>query len=87
LTINGSSRSLTSCSVVGVTASLICGKSEAILVDGQLRMNQGKKLADQIAARGRRLKAIIITHLDEDHYFGTAVRSGMPVRDPTLSLE
>jgi glyoxylase-like metal-dependent hydrolase (beta-lactamase superfamily II) len=57
----------------GVTSTLIYGKSEAILVDSQFRISQAKKLADQIAAKGRRLKAIIITHPDEDHYFGTAV--------------
>ena len=56
-----------------VTSTLIYGKSEAILVDSRFRISQAKKLADQVAARGRRLKAIIITHPDEDHYFGTAV--------------
>jgi glyoxylase-like metal-dependent hydrolase (beta-lactamase superfamily II) len=56
-----------------VTSTLIYGKSEAILVDCQFRISQAKKLADQVAARGRRLKAIIITHPDNDHYIGTAV--------------
>jgi glyoxylase-like metal-dependent hydrolase (beta-lactamase superfamily II) len=56
-----------------VTSTLIYGKSEAILVDSQLRISQAKKLADQVTARGRRLKAIIITHPDEDHYFGMSV--------------
>lgn len=56
-----------------VTSTLIYGKSEAILVDSQLRISQAKKLADQIATRERRLKAIIITHPDEDHYFGMEV--------------
>jgi len=57
----------------GVTSTLIYGKNEAILVDSQFRISQAQKLADQIAAKGRHLKAIIITHPDEDHYFGTAV--------------
>ena len=39
----------------------------------QFRISQAKKLADQVAARGRRLKAIIVTHPDSDHYIGTAV--------------
>ena len=56
-----------------VTSTLIYGKSEAILVDSQFRISQAKKLGDQVAARGRRLKAIIITHPDYDHYIGTAV--------------
>jgi len=55
-----------------VTSTLIYGKSEAILVDCQFRISQAKKLADQVAARGRRLKAIIVTHPDNDHYIGTA---------------
>jgi glyoxylase-like metal-dependent hydrolase (beta-lactamase superfamily II) len=55
-----------------VTSALIYGKSEAILVDCQFRISEAKKLADQVAARGRRLKAIIITHPDNDHYIGTA---------------
>ncbi len=56
-----------------VTSTLIYGKSEAILVDCQFRISQAKKLADQVAAKGRRLKAIIVTHPDSDHYIGTAV--------------
>jgi hypothetical protein len=39
-----------------VTSTLIYGKNEAILVDSQFRIAQAKKLADQVAARGRRLK-------------------------------
>jgi glyoxylase-like metal-dependent hydrolase (beta-lactamase superfamily II) len=57
----------------GVTSTLIYGKSEVILVDSQFRISQAKKLADQVAGTGRRLKAIIITHPDFDHYIGTAV--------------
>lgn len=57
----------------GFTPTLIYGKSEAMLVDSQFRISQAKKLADQVAATGRHLKAIIITHPDYDHYIGTAV--------------
>jgi glyoxylase-like metal-dependent hydrolase (beta-lactamase superfamily II) len=64
-----------------VTSTLIYGKSEAILVDCQFRISQAKKLADQVAARGRRLKAIVITHPDNDHYIGTSVLRGRsPIR-------
>lgn len=56
-----------------VTSTLICGKSEAILVDSQFRISQAKRLADQVTARGRRLKAIIVTHPDYDHYIGKAM--------------
>ena len=56
-----------------VTSTLIYGKTEAILVDSQFRISQAKKLADRIATTGRRLKAIIITHPDYDHYIGMPV--------------
>jgi glyoxylase-like metal-dependent hydrolase (beta-lactamase superfamily II) len=56
-----------------VTSALIYGKTEAILVDSQFRISQGKKLSDQVVATGRHLKATIITHADYDHYIGTAV--------------
>jgi glyoxylase-like metal-dependent hydrolase (beta-lactamase superfamily II) len=56
-----------------VTSTLIYGKSEAILVACQFRISQAKNPDDQLAARGRRLKAIIVTHPDNDHDIGTAV--------------
>ena len=57
----------------GVTSTLIYGKSEALVIDSQLRVSQAKKLADEISLKGVHLKAIIISHPDEDHYFGTAI--------------
>jgi glyoxylase-like metal-dependent hydrolase (beta-lactamase superfamily II) len=56
-----------------VDSTLIVGKTEAILVDAQFRLKDELKLADQIAATRRNLKAIIITHPDDDHYAGLAV--------------
>src|SRR4051812_8267178 len=58
---------------VGVTSTLIYGEHEAILVDTQFRIGDAEKLADRIAARGRRLKAIVVTHPHFDHYFGASV--------------
>jgi glyoxylase-like metal-dependent hydrolase (beta-lactamase superfamily II) len=57
----------------GVTSTLIYGETESILIDSQFRNSQARKLADMIAAKGRRLKGIIITHPDDDHYIGIAV--------------
>jgi glyoxylase-like metal-dependent hydrolase (beta-lactamase superfamily II) len=74
-----------------VTSTLICGKTESIVIDGQFRKSQATKLADQIAATGTHLKAIIITHPDEDHYFGTAVLHerfpGTPIYMSAAALE
>lgn len=53
-----------------VTSTLIYGRTEAILVDAQFRISDARRLADRVAATGRRLKAIVLTHPHPDHYFG-----------------
>ena len=53
-----------------VNSTLITGPTEAILVDAQYRMTPAGQLADMIAATGKHLKAIVITHPDDDHYYG-----------------
>jgi glyoxylase-like metal-dependent hydrolase (beta-lactamase superfamily II) len=58
---------------LGVTSTLIYGEHSAMLVDAQFRISDAEKLADLIAAKGRPLKAILLTHPHADHYFGTAV--------------
>ncbi len=58
---------------IGVTSTLIYGDHEAILVDTQFRISDAEKLADRIAAKGRRLKAILVTHPHFDHFYGASV--------------
>jgi len=58
---------------LGVTSTLIYGETEAILVDTQFRISDADKVADRIAAKGRRLKAIVITHPHFDHFYGATV--------------
>ena len=58
---------------LGVTSTLIYGDQEAILVDTQFRIADAEKLAERIAAKGRKLKAILITHPHFDHFYGTSV--------------
>src|SRR5262249_23121370 len=55
-----------------VNSALIVGQSDAILIDAQMRKSDAEKEADQIAALGKHLRGIFITHPDEDHYFGLA---------------
>lgn len=55
-----------------VNAVLILGATEAILVDGQYYLPDAQRVADRIAASGRRLKAIVLTHPDHDHFAGAA---------------
>ena len=53
-----------------VVATIIVGPTESVLWDGQYKVSDGKRLADRVAATGTRLKAIVISHADHDHYMG-----------------
>lgn len=53
-----------------VVSSLIVGPSELILWDAQNTVSDGRRLAEEIAATGKHLKAILLSHADHDHYMG-----------------
>ena len=53
-----------------VSASLVSGDKEAILVDAQFRVDDGKALVAMIRASGKTLTTIYITCGDPDFYFG-----------------
>jgi glyoxylase-like metal-dependent hydrolase (beta-lactamase superfamily II) len=53
-----------------VVSTLIIGPTEVVLFDTQNRLSDGRRVAERIAATGKRLKAIFISHPDEDHFFG-----------------
>lgn len=53
-----------------VTATLICGHRDAILVDALLTLDQAHRLVDWIAAHGKNLTSVYITHAHGDHWFG-----------------
>lgn len=53
-----------------VVSTLIVGPTEVVLFDTQNRLSDGRRVAERIAATGKRLKAIFISHPDEDHFFG-----------------
>ena len=53
-----------------VVATLVLGLTESVLWDAQYKVSDGKRLADRIAETGTRLKAIVISHADHDHYMG-----------------
>ena len=55
---------------VANTATLIYGERDALLVDAFLSEAQTAELADWIAASGKRLFTIYITHAHPDHFFG-----------------
>ena len=49
---------------------LIMGRKDAVLIDGQWWLSEGRKLADMIGESGRRLTTILVTHAHPDHYMG-----------------
>lgn len=57
----------------GVTSTVIYGPTEAILVDAQFGPDDAAAVADRIEALGKRLKAIVLTHPDADHFLGLPV--------------
>src|SRR2546427_9372620 len=53
-----------------ISATLISGENDAVLVDALLTADQGRELADWVAARGKNLTSVYITHGHGDHWFG-----------------
>jgi glyoxylase-like metal-dependent hydrolase (beta-lactamase superfamily II) len=53
-----------------IAATLISGVGDAVLVDALLTVGQADELAEWIAAHGRNLTAVYITHGHGDHWFG-----------------
>jgi glyoxylase-like metal-dependent hydrolase (beta-lactamase superfamily II) len=56
-----------------ISATLIYGERDAVLVDPLLTVEQGRALADWVATHRRNLTAIYITHGHGDHFFGASV--------------
>jgi glyoxylase-like metal-dependent hydrolase (beta-lactamase superfamily II) len=54
-----------------MASTLIFGLREAVLVDAFMTVKQASALADWIAAKGKILTTIYITHGHGDHWFGT----------------
>jgi glyoxylase-like metal-dependent hydrolase (beta-lactamase superfamily II) len=59
-----------SLSWVANSATLIYGKRDAVLVDTFLTIEHGLELANEVAATGKNLTHIYITHAHGDHFFG-----------------
>jgi glyoxylase-like metal-dependent hydrolase (beta-lactamase superfamily II) len=55
-----------------VSATLISGKRDAVLVDALLTVDQALALVDRVAASGKNLTTIYATHGHGDHFFGVS---------------
>jgi glyoxylase-like metal-dependent hydrolase (beta-lactamase superfamily II) len=53
-----------------MASTLIFGARDAVLVDAFMTVKQANALADWVAARGKNLTTIYITHGHGDHWFG-----------------
>jgi glyoxylase-like metal-dependent hydrolase (beta-lactamase superfamily II) len=53
-----------------ISSTLIYGKRDAVLVDSFIIVKQAAVLADWVAASGKNLTTIYITHGHGDHFFG-----------------
>jgi glyoxylase-like metal-dependent hydrolase (beta-lactamase superfamily II) len=56
-----------------LATTLIYGKNDAVLVDPPLTIEQGKAVGDWVAARGKKLTRIFVTHGHGDHWFTAGV--------------
>jgi glyoxylase-like metal-dependent hydrolase (beta-lactamase superfamily II) len=55
-----------------LSSTLVYGATEVVLVDPPITAAQARRVADRVAATGRELRAIYVTHGHGDHWFGTA---------------
>ena len=67
-----------------VNSTLVTGQKDALLIDAQFTLADGKKVADAIKASGKTLTTVYVTHAHPDHYFGFG-----PVKEafPNAKLE
>jgi|GEM_PF-214668 len=61
------------------TSTLVTGDKEAVLIDAELTLADGKKVADAVTASKKTLTTVFVTHWHPDHYFGfTAIKEAFP---------
>src|ERR1700749_3832672 len=62
-----------------ISATLISGRHDAVLVDPLMTVEQGMAVADWVSITGKSLTTVYVTHGHGDHWFGlAAVRERFP---------
>ena len=62
-----------------VNSTLVSGEKEAVLIDSELTLADGKRVADAVTASKKTLTTVFITHFHPDHYFGfVSVKEAFP---------
>src|SRR6267154_710458 len=62
-----------------ISATLISGRRDAVLVDPLMTIEQGMAVADWVSTTGKNLTTVYVTHGHGDHWFGlAAVRERFP---------
>jgi glyoxylase-like metal-dependent hydrolase (beta-lactamase superfamily II) len=56
-----------------VNSTLVTGKRDAVLIDAQFTLPDAAKVAEAVAASGKKLTFVYVTHFHPDHYFGFPV--------------
>ena len=60
-------------SVFPVSASIVSGPTEVVLIDAQFQRNDAEALVQKVRATGKKLTTVYISHSDPDYYFGLDV--------------
>ena len=62
-----------------VNSALVTGEKDAVVIDAQFTLADGKKVADAVTASGKNLTMVYVTHAHPDHYFGfPAIKESFP---------
>jgi glyoxylase-like metal-dependent hydrolase (beta-lactamase superfamily II) len=62
-----------------VNSTLVSGEKEAVLIDAELTLADGKRVADAVTASKKTLTTVFVTHFHPDHYFGfVSVKEAFP---------
>ncbi len=60
-------------------SALVTGEKDAVLIDAQFTIADGKRVADAVKESGKNLTFVYVTHSHPDHYFGfVAIREAFP---------